>query len=94
MWVIYSLTGHTHTAYTTSAQVESQITGKNYVTSGQVETQVAGRVLPTVTAADNGKVLQVVNGAWALVTPSTVYTGENTPPSSIGNDGDIYLQTD
>lgn len=90
----YSLTGHTHTAYTTSAQVESQITGKNYVTSGQVETQVAGRVLPTVTAADNGKVLQVVNGAWALVTPSTVYTGENTPPSSIGNDGDIYLQTD
>lgn len=90
----YSLTSHTHSNYVTSGQVETQITGKNYVTSGQVETQVAGRVLPTVTAADNGKVLQVVNGAWALVTPSTVYTGENTPPSSIGNDGDIYLQTD
>ena len=90
----YSLTSHTHSNYVTSGQVETQITGKNYVTSGQVETQVAGRVLPTVTAADNGKVLQVVNGAWALVTPSTVYTGENTPPSSMGNDGDIYLQTD
>ena len=150
----YSLTSHTHSDYVTSAQVETQITGKgyitgytesdptvpswakaaskptytasevgalasgttldgiadgstrklsnysltshthsNYVTSGQVETQIAGRVLPTVTAADNGKVLQVVNGAWALVTPSTVYTGENTPPSSLGNDGDIYLQT-
>ena len=26
--------------------------------------------LPAVTASDNGKILQVVNGAWALVTPS------------------------
>ena len=49
--------------------------------------------LPTVTAADNGKILMVVNGAWALVTPSTIYTGSGAPSSSQGNDGDIYLET-
>ena len=49
--------------------------------------------LPSVTAADNGKILMVVNGAWALVTPSTIYTGTGTPSDSQGNDGDIYLQT-
>lgn len=90
----YSLTSHTHSNYVTSGQVETQITGKNYVTSGQVETQIAGRTLPTVTASDNGKILRVVNGAWALVDPVTVYTGASTPSSSLGEDGDIYLQTD
>jgi hypothetical protein len=49
--------------------------------------------LPTVTAADNGKILMVVNGAWALVSPTTIYTGSGTPDSSQGNNGDIYLQT-
>ena len=52
-----------------------------------------GSTLPSVTAADNGKVLMVVDGAWAVVMPTTVYTGTDTPLSSIGNDGDIYLQT-
>ena len=49
--------------------------------------------LPAVTAADNGKILMVVNGQWALVNPTTIYTGTGTPSSSQGNDGDIYLQT-
>ena len=49
--------------------------------------------LPAVTAADNGKILMVVNGAWALVNPTTIYTGSGTPSSGQGNDGDIYLQT-
>lgn len=49
--------------------------------------------LPTVTAADNGKILMVVDGAWALVSPSTIYTGSGTPSDSQGNNGDIYLQT-
>lgn len=49
--------------------------------------------LPTVTAADNGKILMVVNGAWALVNPTTIYTGTGTPNQNQGNDGDIYLQT-
>ena len=49
--------------------------------------------LPTVTSSDNGKILMVVNGAWALVSPSTIYTGTGTPSSGTGNNGDIYLQT-
>ena len=49
--------------------------------------------LPTVTSSDNGKILMVVNGAWALVNPTTIYTGSSTPSSGTGNNGDIYLQT-
>ena len=48
--------------------------------------------LPAVTASDNGKILQVVNGVWTLVTPITVYSGSETPSNSLGNNGDIYIQ--
>lgn len=48
--------------------------------------------LPSVTASDNGKILQVVNGVWTLVTPITVYSGSETPSNSLGNNGDIYIQ--
>lgn len=48
--------------------------------------------LPEVTVNDNGKVLQVVNGEWALVTPVSVYSGSSSPDNTQGNDGDIYLQ--
>ena len=50
--------------------------------------------LPSVTSADNGKILSVVNGAWALITPQAVYSGSGQPQQSLGTDGDIYLQTD
>ena len=49
--------------------------------------------IPAPTASDNGKILGVVNGAFAWVTPTTIYTGSGTPSSSQGNNGDIYLQT-
>ena len=49
--------------------------------------------LPSVSSTDNGKVLQVVNGAWALVSPATITSGSGTPSNSTGNDGDLYLQT-
>ena len=49
--------------------------------------------LPSVSSSDNGKILQVVNGAWALVTPASLYSGTETPSNSLGNNGDIYLQT-
>ena len=49
--------------------------------------------LPAVTASDNGKVLQVVNGVWALVTPVNIYTGDGEPSNLLGNNGDIYIQT-
>lgn len=53
----------------------------------------SGSGLPTVSASDNGKILQVVDGQWTLVTPTVVYTGNGTPDNVLGNDGDIYLQT-
>lgn len=49
--------------------------------------------LPTVSSTDNGKILQVVNGVWTLVTPTTIYTGSGVPDDNQGNNGDIYLQT-
>lgn len=49
--------------------------------------------LPTVSASDNGKILQVVNGAWSLVSPVSIYTGSGTPSNSVGNNGDIYIQS-
>lgn len=51
------------------------------------------REMPSVSSADNGKVLQVVSGAWALVSPATIISGSGTPSNSTGNDGDLYLQT-
>ena len=48
--------------------------------------------LPSVTTADNGKCLRVVNGAWTLVSPQTIYTGDGTPSGTLGNDGDVYIQ--
>jgi hypothetical protein len=49
--------------------------------------------IPAPTASDNGKILGVVNGQFAWVTPTTIYTGSSTPDSNTGNNGDIYLQT-
>ena len=67
----------------------------DYATTGTVNTHTGNTAihLPAVTAADNGKILMVVNGQWALVNPTTIYTGTGTPQSGTGNDGDIYLQT-
>ena len=67
------------------------VTNKN--ASINIETGGADSGLPTVTSQDNGKILQVVNGQWTLVTPSTIYTGQGAPDSLLGIDGDIYLQT-
>lgn len=61
------------------------------VTDGDADITVD--TLPSVTASDNGKVLKVINGAWAVTTPVTVYSGNGTPSSTTGIDGDIYLQT-
>ena len=49
--------------------------------------------LPAVSASDNGKILRVANGEWALFDPATIYSGSGAPAQSLGNDGDIYLQT-
>ena len=51
--------------------------------------------LPSVTASDNGKVLMVVNGSWAptVIQTNVYFTGNTTPDNSLGNDGDLYLET-
>ena len=79
--------------YATSANVttlSASTTGINATLTAH--TGNTGIHLPAVTSSDNGKVLQVVNGVWTLVTPVTVYTGSNTPSDSLGNNGDIYIQ--
>lgn len=48
--------------------------------------------LPAVTSSDNGKILQVVDGAWTLETPLHLYSGTGTPDNSQGNNGDLYMQ--
>lgn len=73
----------------TEHQTLKTINNESIVGSGNLT--VSG--LPTVSASDNGKILQVVNGAWTLVTPTAIYTGTSTPNNSTGNDGDLYLQT-
>lgn len=85
-----------------SGFTKNAITGINVngsaatVTNGVAEITVSGggggSTLPSVSSSDNGKVLMVVDGAWSAVTPTTIYTGNDTPLSSTGNNGDIYLQ--
>ena len=65
--------------------------GANQATNETINIQV--NELPTVSASDNGKILMVVNGAWSLVTPTSIYNGTSTPDSSLGNNGDLYIQT-
>ena len=92
----------------TTIPTESTISGsgftKNAITGINVNgsaTTVTGGVaditipsgLPAVTAADNGKVAMVVNGQWTASMPTIIYTGTNSPDNTLGNDGDIYLQT-
>ena len=49
--------------------------------------------LPAVSSSDNGKVLAVQQGNWTPKMPVTVYGGTDAPGSSLGNNGDIYLQS-
>lgn len=82
----YSKTGHTHSNYVTSGDVQTQITS--------AITEISQYCLPQVSSTDNGKILQVVNGVWTLVVPNTIYSGSGTPDDQDGNNGDIYIQTE
>ena len=75
--------------FLTSHQSIKTINNNSLVGTGNVEIIA----VPSFTSADNGKILGVVNGQLAWVTPTTIYTGSGAPSSSQGNDGDIYLQT-
>lgn len=65
------------------------------VTGHQI-TEERGQVdgLPSVSVADNGKILMVSGGNWTVVTPASIYTGTGTPSNTQGTNGDLYLQTE
>ena len=63
------------------------------VTVGGKDVPDLTNVLPVVSSSDNGKVLRVINGQWALVNPAMIYSGEGEPSNDTGNNGDIYIQT-
>ena len=78
---------HSHSSYAT--------TGNLTTLSSQTETHINSSALhlPTVSSSDNGKILMVSGGTWQLVTPSVIYAGNSVPENVLGNNGDIYLQT-
>ena len=84
----------------TETQLSTATTGTGNVITGltvsnhQITTQ-KGQVngLPSVTSSDNGKILIVSGGTWTMTTPVNIYSGSGVPNNSLGNNGDIYLQT-
>ena len=87
-------TASTKPSYTASEVGAVSSTTFNTHTGTTVASRTSSQMhLPTVSASDNGKILRVVNGAWELVDPATIYYGSGTPAQSLGNDGDIYIQT-
>ena len=76
-----------------SASVATIASQSVYAISAKTGSYDALQGLPAVAAADNGKILMVVSGAWTLVTPVSIYTGSAAPDAAQGNDGDIYLQS-
>lgn len=94
-------TAHTAdtTVHVTAANKTAWTNGANSGASAYTAvTQLSGVVstiqgLPAVTSSNNGKILRVVNGQWALVDPTTVFTGSGSPSQSLGVNGDIYLQS-
>ena len=62
--------------------------------SGWGFTKNNGMVLPSYSSGDSGKILSVnSSGQLVWITPVYIYTGSGEPVNSIGNDGDIYLQS-
>ena len=88
-------TGNAITSIEVSNHQITPTRGETFATKTEFDTHTGntGIHVPSVTSTDNLKVLQVVNGAWTATTPTIVYSGSGTPSSSLGNNGDIYLQT-
>ena len=51
--------------------------------------------LPNYSSADANKVLSINSlGQLTWISPTNIYSGNGVPNNSLGNNGDIYLQTD
>lgn len=75
----YARSNHVHP--TDTSRQATLVSGTNIKTLNNTSLLGSGNIalvgLPTVTTADNGKVLTVVNGTWAAAS-LPVYTGEST----------------
>lgn len=50
--------------------------------------------LPTYSSSDNNKILSInSSGQLVWITPISIYTGSGEPANSLGNNGDIYVQS-
>ena len=80
------------TLTTVSGAAHTKITNLSGATTAHIGNSAIH--VPTASAANNGKIPVIRNGAWVLEGPVvSVYNGSNAPNPSLGNDGDIYLQT-
>ena len=84
----YKITYIKGSTFLTEHQSIKTINNQSIVGSGNVT--LSG--LPEVNSSYNGKILMVVNGQWAMISPSTFYSGSGIPNDINGNNGDIYVQ--
>ena len=68
---------------------------KNWISTNFLQTTAITEhvINENVSASDNGKILMIEDGEWTLVMPNRIYSGTDTPDNSIGNNGDIYIQS-
>lgn len=63
-------------------------------TGAQIDAAVdRAMTVPAVSSSDNGKIMEVQSGEWAAVNHVAIYSGTSAPSSSLGSNGDIYIQT-
>ena len=78
-------------AYTDVVALSAATTGLNDTLSAHTNTP--GLHLPGIESGDEGKVLKVVDNAWCASTNSIIYAGTAEPSASLGQNGDVYLQS-
>lgn len=72
---------------------DASLSGASAFTEVSVHTNTPGLHLPEVDSSDEGKVLKVVDETWCAATSSIIYAGTEDPSSSLGQNGDVYLQS-
>ena len=69
------------------------LSGASAYTEVSAHTNTPGLHLPEVDSSDEGKVLRVVDEVWCASTSTTIYAGTAEPSSSLGQNGDVYMQS-
>ena len=71
----------------------NSLSGASAYTEVSAHTNTPGLHLPEIESGDEGKVLKVVDNAWCASTNSIIYAGTADPSASLGQNGDVYLQS-